>query len=279
MAKFEMIKYRSHKYPQNIPLRIEEIAAHLDVCKIESLLDLSLHTEYSYDKRKLNSETVSAFPEIVAAQKNGVPQLWKNEVWSLQFAGFIISLVDTSQQVRIIEIHPPFDDYANLRSFVSAYKVFESKIKEHFPKAEILIENRCGSLYRGGKFIISKIQDVFDLCNEIERIGLSLRIAYDLPQIYTAHNTSKEDAYFSILEKTKDIRKYIGGVHLWGKRLSDTGRKISHCGDLTSYFGNDSIKAAFLKAFNDCFDDDIVRKMVLEVNSGNKDLLSIIADL
>ena len=38
-------------------------------------------------------------------------------------------------------------------------------------------------------------------------------------------------------------------------------------------------KKLFLIAFNDCFNDGMIRKMVLEVNSGNEDLISIISDL
>lgn len=67
---------------------------------------------------------------------------------------------------------------------------------------------------------------------------------------------------------------------MWGKRKSETGRLVSHCGDLTSYFAGDlDLKAEFLRAFNDCFVDGIARKMVLEVNSGNDDLQSIVSDL
>ena len=80
--------------------------------------------------------------------------------------------------------------------------------------------------------------------------------------------------------KTEEFRAQIGGVHLWGKRKSEAGRLVSHCGDLTSYFGGDmGLKAQFLRQFNTTFDDGIARKMVLEVNSGNDDLLSIITDL
>lgn len=34
MTAFEMVKYHGQKYPQDIPLHIEEIAAHFDVSKI-----------------------------------------------------------------------------------------------------------------------------------------------------------------------------------------------------------------------------------------------------
>jgi hypothetical protein len=65
-----------------------------------------------------------------------------------------------------------------------------------------------------------------------------------------------------------------------GKRRSQSGRKIAHCGDLNSYFEyNEKIKNAFLLQFAKCFDDNIVRKMVLEVNSENNDMISIIEDL
>ena len=55
---------------------------------------------------------------------------------------------------------------------------------------------------------------------------------------------------------------------------------MSHCGDLNSYFEDDQeTKKLFLNEFINCFDDDISRKMVLEVNSGNEDLTSIVKDL
>ncbi len=144
---------------------------------------------------------------------------------------------------------------------------------------EILVENRCGSVYHGGRFVLSKIKDVDLLCAAIEKSGLLLRIAYDVPQIYTAHNAKTENQFICLLEETKRYRKFIGGVHLWGKRKSSTGRKVSHCGDLNSYFGNQTIKEHFLYAFIDSFDDGLTRKMVLEVNRGNDDLRSIVADL
>ena len=279
MTTFEMIKYHKQAYPNDIPLCIEEIAAHFDVQEINSQLQFSLHTEYSYGKRKFNSTLISKFPEIREAQKDGVPQLWKNELWALQFAEFILTLMGMDKQPEVIEIHPPFNDYTDMKTFIKHYSIFEEKIKEYYPKTNILIENRCGSVYRGGKFLISKLQDVILLCDYIEKENLSLKVAYDIPQIYTAHYADNEKIYISLLEQTSFIRSYIGGIHLWGKQLSNTGRKVSHCGDLNSYFGDDSIKEAFLQAFTNCFDDDIVRKMVLEVNSGNDDLMSIIRDL
>ena len=65
-----------------------------------------------------------------------------------------------------------------------------------------------------------------------------------------------------------------------GKRTSSRGRKVAHCGDLYSYFENDtSIVKRFLENFVGLFSDSTTRKMVLEVNSGNEDLLSITTDL
>ncbi len=279
MTEFEMIKYHSLAYPANIPLRIEEIAAHFDVTSVRSTLGKSLHTEYSYGRRKFDSDLLSSYPEILDSQKDGVPQLWKNEDWALQFADFIFSLVGTGGAPCVIEIHPPFNDYTDISGFINVYSVFEAKILERFPKVEILIENRCGSVYRGGKFIVSKLPEVAALCEAIDKSGLQLKIAYDVPQIYTAHNVKKEEVYIKLLEETKPLRQYIGGVHLWGKKLSATGRKIAHVGDLKTYFGDDSVKECFLQTFSSCFDDGIARKMVIEVNSGNSDLLSIINDL
>ncbi len=279
MTSFEMIKYHSQEYPSDIPLRTEEVAAHFDITSADSRLEKSMHTEYSYGKRKWNSDLVRKFPELLSAQKEGVPQLWKNENWALQFAEFIVELAGMKPAPKVIEIHPPFSDYTDISKFAIIYAVFESKIKTIYPDVEILIENRCGSVYHGGSFILSKIRDIELLCNAIVSNRLTLKIAYDVPQIYTAHNSKTDDEFTRLLMETKPFCMYIGGVHLWGKRISLSGRKVSHCGNLETYFGDSKTKEHFLHAFQACFDDDITRKMVLEVNSGNADLLSIINDL
>lgn len=279
MTVFEMVKYHSQEYPADIPLRIEECAAHMDISQIKSSLFRSMHTEYSYGKRKFDSKVVAAYPALLAAHRDFVPQLWHSAEWSQQFANFLITLT-AGEVPAVIEIHPPFSDYSDITRFVENYKVFEEIIVDCFPQTEILIENRCGSVYKGGRFVISKLPDVENLCEQIAKHDLQLKVAYDVPQIYTAHNAKKRAEYIDLLRRTRNIRAYIGGVHLWGKRKSESGRLVSHCGDLNSYFSEDAeTKALFLEEFTNCFDDGICRKMVLEVNSGNEDLQSIIADL
>ena len=279
MTIFEMVKYHTQEYPTDIPLRIEECAAHMDVTAIKAALMRSMHTEYSYGKRKFDSPIIGSYPALTEANKDGVPQLWKSIKWGQQFADFVITLAGDAVPA-VIEIHPPFTDYTDMSGFVSAYKVFEERILGKYPNVDILIENRCGSVYKGGKFLVSKLQDVATLCEQIEQQKLRLRIAYDVPQIYTAHNAKKQDAYLDLIRQTKDLRPYIGGVHLWGKRKAESGRLVSHCGDLNSYFDGDTeTKGLFLQEFASCFNDGFTRKMVLEVNSGNDDLNSIITDL
>lgn len=279
MTSFEMIKYHGQDYPADVPLRIEEIAAHFDITSVRGRLDKSLHTEYSYEKQKWDSALVQKYPELVAAQKDSVPQLWKNEHWAEQFADSIFELNGSGPAPKVIEIHPPFNNYTDIAGFIKSYSAFEAKIKERFPEVDILVENRCGSVYHGGKFVVSKVKDIDALCEAIEKAGVQLKVAYDVPQIYTAHNAKTEDEYIRLLKESRRFRSLIGGVYLWGKSISSTGRKVSHCGDLNSYFGDQAIKEHFLQAFKDCFDDGVVRKMILEVNSGNADLQSIVADL
>jgi hypothetical protein len=38
MTLFEMIKYHGQEYPEEIPLRIEEIATHFDITEIKGKL-------------------------------------------------------------------------------------------------------------------------------------------------------------------------------------------------------------------------------------------------
>ena len=279
MSTFEMVKYHTQTYPVDISLHAEECAAHFDITSVNSTLKCSLHTEYSYGKRKFDSNLIQQLPNIVAAQKDGVPQLWQGEQWASEFAQFVCTLAGDAIPA-VIEIHPPFSDYASFDSFLASYMVFEAAVLERFPDVSILIENRCGSVYKGGKFLVSKLPEIENLCNLIAQHNLRLKIAYDVPQMYTAHQVKKPEQYIDLLKKTEAFRDQIGGVHLWGKRKSKSGRLVSHCGDLTSYFNGDvELKVRFLQAFNACFDDGIERKMVLEVNSGNDDLLSIVSDL
>lgn len=279
MVLFEMIKYHSQVYPFDIPMRIEEVSAHFDITSVNTSMCRSLHTEYSYGKRSLNSKLISNFPVLVDSQKEGVPQLWKSIKWAEAFAQFIFKLVG-EEAPAVIEIHPPFSDYTDMDGFVESYTVFEQMMAMVYPETEILIENRCGSIYRGGRFILSKHDDIQRLCERIETKNLKLKIAYDIPQIYTAHHAEEPYMYGRLLDMAQPLRKHIGGVHLWGKRKYPTGRKVAHCGDLNSYFEyDDAKKRMFLSAFTRCFDDGVIRKMVLEVNSGNDDLLSIIKDL
>lgn len=277
MAVFEMVKYHTLEYPSDIPLRIEECAAHFDITYVKAVLKRSLHTEYSYGKRKLSSSIIGSFPVLATSNKDGVPKLWSSLEWGRCFAEFIFSITDDIPSV--IEIHPPFTDYATMDSFIDSFRAFEEVIRRSYPMVQILIENRCGSVYKGGKFLLSKLEDLERLCEQIEQHQLALKIAFDVPQIFTAHNAEKHNTYSALLRQARSIRGFVGGVHLWGKRRSASGRLVSHCGDLTSYFGNDIIKEMFLEEFAHCFDDEVSRLMVLEVNSRSSDLSSIIADL
>ncbi len=280
MAVFEMVKYHRHSYPADIPLRIEECAAHFDIEVVHSELRMSLHTEYSYGNRLFYKNALLRHsPAIVSAKKGQIPQLWKNEAWAKEFADFLCLLAGENDPAAI-EVHPPFNDYTGWDEFISNYTAFEEIILARYPDVCLLIENRCGSRYQGGRFLVSTQDDVETLCNLIVQHNLSLRVAYDIPQIYTAHFARTQAQYIDLLNRAESVRDLIGGVHLWGKCKNQMGREVSHCGDLTSYFKGDlETKELFLQEFNRVFDDGIIRKMILEVNSGNDDLLSIISDL
>jgi len=138
------------------------------------------------------------------------------------FADYIKDITDGSIDPSIIEIHPPFSDYTNLEEFINNYKVFKERISLFFPKAIILIENRSGTRYSGGNFIVSTIEQLVSLSNLIDEKGSDLRITLDLPQLFTAHSISKskKDLMIEIFNTIKSIRHNILGIHLWGKKES-----------------------------------------------------------
>ena len=276
------IQYHKKNYPSHIRPYIDEIAGHFDIECINPKRAFSLHTEYSYGKRQLNSMLIAGLKEIQEANRNGIPMLWRSKRWAKEFAEFIKKLVG-KHQPAIIEIHPPFNDYVESHSkFLEIYSSFEQSILSEWNDIHILIENRNGTMYRGGRFLLSKAIEVVELVNEIDKSKLNLCITLDFPQLFSAYggptNMSNE-ALKNTIETLLPIRHRIKGIHLWGKKRNSAGRLIAHCGDLTSYFEDHQKKETFLDSLNNFLNDKQKRFLVPEVNSKSEHLHSIIDDL
>ena len=276
------VKYHHKNYPDHIKPEIDEIASHFDVSAISPIRKFSLHTEYSYGKRRFDSEIIARFQTICNANKSGVPMLWHSEQWAIEFAQFL-KLLYKENSPTVIEIHPPFSDYTeSIDQFLDIYQVFEKIITELYRSASILIENRSGTIYRGGKFLISKGRDLRSLCDKIDERNLKLKIAFDIPQLLTEYGGSQNlslKSLDSILNRQFAIREKTKSIHLWGKKRSEKGRLVAHAGDLNTYFEDSDKKQLFLEWLAEFLNDDIDRYFVPEVNSKEDDLWSIVSDL
>ena len=150
------------------------------------------------------------------------------------------------------------------------------------PNVDILLENRGGSQYKGGKFLIANNIDIIRLSETIEINNLRLRLVLDVPQLFSSHLRSMEIAeedIANILQPLTVCRKYIKGLHIWGKRKNLAGKWSAHRGDLNSFFDNNvQTKNHFMSQLRELFNDDIKRYFVPEVNSNDIDLESIIDD-
>ncbi len=281
MKNFEMVRYGKWTYPSDVPIRISEIAAHFDKSDIYPKEAYSLHTEYSFGARKFSSRHLADLENINSCNYIGIPQLWKNAEWASDFAKFVFSICEGKGAPEVIEIHPPFSDYVSFSQFVEIYKRFEDSAREKYPNVRIMIENRCGSNYKSAPFLFSKAIDFVELCENIERYQLDLKIAFDIPQLFTAEKigSGKLNRMSVLFENLKIIREYVGSVHLWGKADANGRSRVAHHGNFDTYFRNTELKAEFLALLSDYFDDNAVRYMVLEVNSSNDDVTSIINDL
>ena len=279
------ITYHNKKYPLPIVSNIDEIAGNFDKDSISPSRKYSLHTEYSHMKRKLDNQLINKYPKLKSSHRDNVPQLWKDKEWALEFAKYIIEMVGSNSAPEIIEIHPPFDDYcSNFDCFFDIYEEFEKVILEHFPNVKIFIENRCGTFYIGGKFLLSKSSSIIEFLENLKLKKLRLKLVLDYPQVFSAELIKMDSIK---LEKIIDFNKsisqyidYIGGFHLWGKRKSLKGRWTPHTGDLNTFFSNNNIlKEEFINSIKDTFNDDKYRYFVPEVNSSEEDLQSIVNDL
>lgn len=281
---FIFIEYNGVQYPEGYPAHIHEVAGHLDKGTIETAERYSLHTEYSYGKRKFDTERIAAFPILCEANKDGVPQLWKSSEWAEEFATFIIGLTQVHNSPEIIEVHPPFNDYCSLEEFSERYLIFEQRIHAVYPDATIVIENRSGAVYHGGKFLVGKAKEIASLCEIIRQRGLKLGVVLDFPQLLTAEGIDtlkfKAEKYQVTIDTLIPYKDLIKGIHIWGKKKSATGRWVAHAGNLDTYFGgNQDVKALFISGIEQICNDGKKRFLVPEVNSGASDLDAIMRDL
>ena len=281
---FIFVEYNGVPYPMGFPAQIHEVAGHLDKESIEEVGAYSLHTEYSYGKRKFDTARMSSYPALREANKDGVPQLWKSAEWAKEFADFVIGLTRGHTAPKIIEVHPPFNDYCSLTEFSERYSVFEESIHATYPDALIVIENRAGAVYRGGKFLIGKAKEIAALCEVIQQQDLRLGVVLDFPQLLTAEgiNTLKfrDEKYLAAVDTLIPYRNMIKGIHIWGKKKSATGRWVAHAGTLDTYFGGGKeSKGLFVAGIERICNDGARRFLVPEVNSGAMDLAEIMSDL
>lgn len=282
--QFVFVEYNNIPYPAGFISNVKEVAAHFDKSEIEAAGKYSMHTEYSYGKRKLVNALISKFPALKNSNKDSVPQLWYSVEWAAEFADFIIELTRDNNAPEVIEIHPPFNDYCDLSSFAERYNIFEKKIHSTFPDVCIVIENRSGAIYKGGRFLIGKAAEIVSLCELIESKQLNLGIVLDFPQLLTAENIDSlkfnQKKYQAAIDSIVPYKHLIKGIHIWGKKKSESGRWVAHAGNLDTYFGNDAeTKALFIAGIESICNDNSKRYFVPEVNTGANDLSAIMRDI
>jgi len=279
MSLFHMVQYGRLDYPKGMPLPLIEVPGHFDIEPLQVTVPYSLHTEYSYGPRRFSSSAIHKYSAIPEAARQGVPQLWTSMEWSRSFALFISNLTQGAPAPSVIEIHPPFSDCVpSIEAFLDNYAVFEDVMQSLYPGVQIVLENRTGTQNPCG-FLISKAADLSALADHAQRCDLNLKLALDIPQLLHAERAHTAAEIHAVLERLQRVRSRIGSIHLWGRKRQKNGRFTSHTGDLDSWLPEADAKAALLSGLHDLTDDQVIRWMVLEVNSGNIDLQSIIYDL
>jgi hypothetical protein len=284
------------KYPPHIETIVHETSCNFYKEKliVNKNKRYSLHTECSYGERTFSSAIVNKFPFIKRAEKRNIPQLWFDKKWAHDFYKYIKLLIGNNSPPDVLEIHPPFNDYCStFKQFLGIFNAFYHKFKRKYPTTNIVIENRFGTRYTGGKFLLSKCSDVLEFCDVLSNSNIDLKIALDYPQLFSAEviKGKKEENWMgpnplqlleTIVNFNKDIKKYkniIGGFHMWGKRKTKK-RWIPHAGNFDTFFSNsDEFKHIFLSSVFSTFNDGVTRYFVPEVNSGVTDLHFIVGDM
>ena len=303
MTRLIPVVYRNMKYPSHIEANIYEVSGNFyKKKKLVVKSPYSLHTEPSFDSETFNSKIVNDLKYINEAQKDNIPLLWHSEEWANDFFAFIEWLIgDSNESPDVLEIHPPYKDYCpTFKDFLKRFQVFYDKFDDTFNteyhKTTIVIENRFGTRYKGGKFLLSKCCDILEFCKVLKREKINLKIVIDYPQLFSTEvipSKKKEENWMGanpseLLEKiikfNLDLKKYkdvIGGFHMWGKLKNKDGKGWKpHAGNFDTFFSDNKVfKHEFLSSVFSTFNDDTPRYFVPEVISGIDDLRSIVADM
>ncbi|WP_027182087.1 hypothetical protein [Oleidesulfovibrio alaskensis] len=283
MPKLIPVQYHTKRYPSHIKPAIAELAAHFDVKQLRPAEAYCLHTEYSAGTREFSQPALEGLATIRQSHKSGIPRLWHGPQWATEFCEYIIRLCAGHPAPTIVEIHPPFTDYCpTLEDFAAIYASFEAELSAHFSPLRIVIENRHGTRYSGGRFALSKRDDVIALSKIIDRKSLKLRLCLDVPQLFSAHFGPKprtRQDIDKVLQPLAECRHNIASIHLWGKKPNKNGAMQAHWGTLDTWLESPELKAHFLQTLYALLDDGHTRLFVPEVNSSNEDLHAIVADL
>ena len=195
MVKLIPIKYHCLNYPAGIEPTIQEVSGTFGQEKLKAWdKSFSLHTEFSYGFRDFRKGPVHRYPCLSESQKNGIPQLWRSKQWAEEFASYVVDFCN-GRIPSIIEIHPPFAEYSSLKCFLDVYSVFEERIKAVYKEVRILVENRYGTQYTPRRFVFSRIDSFFELSDLLDKSGLGLKMAFDIPQLFSVHDIRPSTSY------------------------------------------------------------------------------------
>ena len=288
MVKFIPVQCQNYKYPSDIKPKIQERSANFFRTDIEktNFQYLSLHTDYPkvwhepQRSKILSSGFLKEFPfifkNIYDSGEDCFSKLWcSDKGWSKDFSAFLIRLTEgiEPKRIKIIEIHPPFDEYCKLlETFIERYATFEEEVSKKFPSAKICIENRYNNskTKKFGNFILSTNEDMIKLTELISKSHLKLQLVVDFPQLFSEHYDDKLISEEWMIEKVltplSEIKNFIAYTHIWGKTI----RGAAHNADLNTYFKeNNKVKDCFLREICKLFDDGTARYFLPEVYRKN----------
>jgi hypothetical protein len=300
------VQYHNIAYPRKYTPLIVEVAGHFEITNLKvpvayRALGYSLHTEFSFGLRnrlKVMSNPLLDGLDIIKASYCDNSKAFA--LWQREFAEFIGRLTKKHPSPQVIEIHPPFSDYADIDFFLACIQSFNVCLLENNIETRLLLENRTGTKYKNGKFIISTVEDLLALSDKIDSTNTPLGITLDIPQLFRAHQLSPStiNEMHRIFDALITVRHNIEGIHLWGvtTNLKADGKslqRLTHQGDLNNYFRESTkkkgLKQAFLSRLAELLNDKKHRFFVPELNGfdrngytqkcAEQDLASILLDL
>lgn len=222
-----------------------EHPGHLDARPPSPAGLYALRAETGAEPRACVSPLLKGLNMLRDARRDGLPRLWSGQPWTREFYLHFHRLVRDLPAPRLLVLSPPLRvDCPGLEEFLVLYRPFEAELARRRPGVRLLLENRCAETPDEPQPLVATAADLVALGRVLDRNGLDLRLALNLPRLFQAalgHEQPTARATEEILTPLRHCAQHIAALRPFP--------------DPEAFFGSQALAHAALVRLREILDD------------------------